>query len=173
MPAIPIIMAITAVAGAASAYQSGRVQKATANYQAKIAEQDASEALRAGAEEEASFRKKARAMQGSNIANLGSAGISLSGSPLLVMAETEHEIEQEAFGIRRGAAFSASRNVAQAGVYRETGKHAYKQGLMGAGGSLMQGAGSLYSMKSPSAYKGSSSVGSAGSGGASQLIGAR
>jgi hypothetical protein len=181
MPAIPAIMAIgkvVAVVGtavsAASAYQQGRYQKAAGKYQAKIAQEDANEALRAGAEEEASFRKKARAQWGSNISNIGTSGISMGGSPLLVMSEVAEETEMEALNVRRGSGLQAGRLMSQSSIYESSGKQAYNQGLMRAGGTLMQGAGEFVSASSkPKAYRGASSAGYAGMGGASQFVSVR
>ncbi len=145
MAATATVMAIgSTLLSAYGTYQQGAYQKGMGEYQAKVAERDAQSTLEAGASQEASFRKKARAQRGSNIVNIAKSGVAMKGSPLLVMTEIARETEDEAYNIRRNAQVTADNYRSQAGAYRLAGSYAYKQGLIGAGATLMQGGSNAY-----------------------------
>ncbi len=155
MAFLPMALMVGGTAlSAASAYQQGRYQNAMSKYQARVSEQDANEQLMAGAEEEASFRKKARAQWGTNIRNIGMSGVTMTGSPLLVMSEIAEETELEANNIRRTGQVQANRSLSNASAYRISGKNAYQQGIMGAGATLMQGGSKVYGMGVKKGYWG-------------------
>lgn len=151
--AIPyIIMAVGAGVSAYGSYSQGRYQKKLGEYQAKTAMTQAKTneqiALQAGASEEASFRKKARAQWGANIVNIAQSGVNMIGSPLMVMAEIAKETELEAWQIRRNAQIKSFSSLYQglvvASETKATGRSGYRQGLFGAAGTLMQGGSDIY-----------------------------
>jgi hypothetical protein len=133
-------------------YQQSRYQSSMAKASAKVAEQqgerNAQLALQEGAQREASLRKKARAQQGTNIKNIAMSGVTMTGSPLLVMTETAKEVEEEAYGIRRSAQISADtaryQGQLSAWGYEQQAQQARTGGYLGTAATLMQGGSSIY-----------------------------
>lgn len=66
----------------------------------KTAEWQASESLRRGARDEARFRLQARQFLESQRAQAGASGLTMSGSPLSILADTGQGIEQDAATMR-------------------------------------------------------------------------
>jgi hypothetical protein len=66
----------------------------------KTSEWQASESLRRGAREEARFRLQARQFAESQRAQFGASGVTMSGSPLSVLADTAQGTEQDAASMR-------------------------------------------------------------------------
>lgn len=148
-------------------YQQGQYQQELGDYESEMAdvnakmvieqsEDEAQRILQQGAQEEAVLMKKYRQERGTNIKNLAMSGITLSGSPLLVMNEIAEETNLQALGIRDTARRSASDilykgKLTAAGILQSgneskiSGKYAYGQGLLGAGATLMQGGSMAYS----------------------------
>ncbi len=166
MSGVEIVYGIVAALGAYGAYQQGEYQKEMGEYQSDIAdinadvvtkqsEKEAQLILQQGAQEEASFRRKARIQRGTNIKNIAMSGMTMTGSPLLVMNEIAEQTELEAYGIKRSAKTAAGNTIYQGKLSalglrqsgseaRSSGSYAYKQGVIGAGSTLMQGASKIY-----------------------------
>jgi len=149
-----IIAAVGAAISAAGAAQQSKYQKSMGEYQSKVSAQNAQQVMDQAAGEEASFRKKARAQWGSNIAGIGASGMRMQGSPLLIMSEFEAETEKEAGNITSGALSRAGDYMTQGSMYGAAGKNAYSQGMMGAGATLLQGASSIYGTGAQKGYWG-------------------
>lgn len=120
--------------GVAGQYQAGQAAEAQAEseqawreYNAKLAEREATEAQEAAAYEEKKFRKggeRLKARQRMLYAKSGVGGL----SPLLVMEETATELEMDALMIRRGGQLGYQRYTAEAGLERMAGKSALLRG---------------------------------------------
>ena len=150
---IPAVMAIVSVAGTAlSAYgqiQQGKAQQKWGSYNAALAERDA-ETARLNAEYEAGVQcKETQKLLGRQRALYGKSGVTLEGSPLLMMAETAAEGELDALMIERGGKTRAQGYRSEAVLSRMKGKAAKRAGYYGAGSTLLTGAARGYS-----AYKG-------------------
>lgn len=93
--------------GAMSSVMAGQAQASALKAEAQIAEQNARtaerqgvEALKAGAREEASFRRRARQFQGAQRAEAAASGAQIAGSPLAALADTSMGIEEDATELR-------------------------------------------------------------------------
>jgi hypothetical protein len=125
-------------------YQSGQAQKGMANYNAKLAENEA-----AAKEQQAHFetlqmsKERDRALA-SQRAALGSSGAMVSeGTPLLLMAEQAGNFELDILMQQRNRALEASALRSQATLDRFAGKQASYAGTMGAFTTVLGGAGSI------------------------------
>jgi len=138
------ISAVTSMAGTAfstySQMQQAREQSKWAEYNAAVAERDA-ETARMNAEYEAGIkRKETEKLLGRQRALYGKAGVTLEGSPLLLMAETAAEGEMDALMIERGGKLQAQRYRSEATLSRMKGSAAQRAGYWGAGSTLLTGA---------------------------------
>jgi hypothetical protein len=132
MAALPFIFAgVSAVGSIMSAnaqVQEGKAQEAAYNYNAQVTTQNAA------TEEEAS-RLKLRKLLGTQAAMYAKAGIDLSsGSPLLMLADTAAQGEQEALSIRY-------KGQNEANLQRFYGQQASKTATAKATGTLVTGLG--------------------------------
>ena len=149
-----------ALFGAYTSMQQGKYQQAVANAQAKQAEYQAQDAISRGREAEQDHRMKVAQLKSKQIAEFAANGVSTSsGSPLNVIGDTAALGETDALRIRRNAYSEASGYYNQAGVYRAAGDNASTQGMYGAAGSLLGGAGKVasqyYQFKRDGALNGS------------------
>ncbi len=135
-PMVAIPMVATVAMGLLSAqaqYQSGRAQQRAYEQRARIDEADAQAARERGILEEGQSRERTKRLLGEQRALYGKAGVALSsGSPLLVLAETAAEGEEEAMAIRAGTNAAYTRGMSQAGLNRFYGRSAYSAGKVGA-----------------------------------------
>ncbi len=127
----PILMGLMlagSTMSAAGTYQSGQAQKEAYEYNANVATEK-------GKYEEEQSRLRLSRLMGTQRALYAKAGVDLSsGSPLLTLAETAYQGEQEAQNIRRGYKSEATIN-------RFYGVQASKAGTMGAISTFTQGLG--------------------------------
>jgi len=135
--------AIASLAGTAvsvvSQAQQGKEQQKWAEYNAAVAERDA-QAAKQNAEYEAGIKRKAtEKLLGRQRALYGKAGVTLEGSPLLLMSETATEGEMDALMIERGGTLQAQRYQTEATLSRMKGASAKKAGYYGAGSTLLTG----------------------------------
>lgn len=120
--------------------EQGRSQKKWGEYNAQVAERDA-ETARMNAEYEAGLkRKESERLLGRQRALYGKAGVTLEGSPLLLMAETAAESEMDALMIERGGKLQAQRYRSEATLSKMKGAAAQRAGYYGAGSTLLTGA---------------------------------
>ena len=115
-----------------------------AEYNAKMAERQGVEALKAGAREEERFRQQARQFQSSQRTTAAASGAQVSGSALSVLADTAMGIEQDADTIRFNTlkdkwGFDVQRTnfTNQANAARASAKNAKTAGWMGGFTSLL------------------------------------
>jgi hypothetical protein len=115
-------------------------------YNAAVARQNAEVARQAAAQEEGEYRKRTRALMGSQIAQFGRAGVTMEGTPLEVLGETAAEAELNAQRLRyRGELeawkYLSSANISSAQAAQEMayGEYAGRAGMLGAGTTLLTG----------------------------------
>jgi len=112
-----VMAGVGALTSGLSAVQEGRAAGVAHEYSARIVE-------RKSAQEEKASREKTRKLLGTQRALFAKAGVDISeGSPLLIMAETAREGEEEALAIRRGGKEEAR-------LERFYGRQAKKAGRM-------------------------------------------
>lgn len=145
-PAMALYVALgaTAVSAASAAYQ-GQQAKKEADYNAAIMEQNAIAAKNKAAYDETMHRERVRKLLSTQKAQLGRSGISLEGSPLLILEETVAQGELDALAIRYGGDIEASRSRSAANLSRMQGKSAITSGYVQAGSTLLSGGSRAYS----------------------------
>ncbi|WP_043588415.1 hypothetical protein [Geminisphaera colitermitum] len=151
MPAVLAVTAVVAsVAGAGvSAYSSIQQGKATErlnNYNAALAQQEASVkerdsriAANAQREQNAALLARQRALYAK------SGVVGTTGTPLLVQSETAATLERSALDIERTGNIEAGRYRQQAVLDRMAGKSARRAGTLNAGATILGGVGSAAS----------------------------
>ena len=142
---LAVAAVVVAAAGAATTaygqYEQGKAQKKWGSYNAALAERDA-ETARKNAEYEAGVqRKETQKLLSRQRALYGKSGVTLEGSPLLLMAETAAEGELDALMIERGGRTRAQGYRSEATLSRMKGSAAKRAGYYGAGSTLLTGAG--------------------------------
>ena len=139
-----IVMAVTAIAGAAMSAQQqrqqGQFQKGVAEYNAQVAENEATETRNKGTEEENKQRRRTAELLSKQRAQLGASGIELgSGSALQLQEDTETLGEVDALRIRSNFSGRAGALDTSAGLTRTKGGFAEEQGRSAATGTLLSG----------------------------------
>lgn len=135
--ALPWIMAAVSVAGTAySAYSSER-----AGDKAKEAEKRsaAMQAMRY-AEQEKLQREKARRLLATQAARVGASGVTLEGSPILNLMQTQEQYEKELANIRLGTQWEISETLRRGKAYDEAGE-------VRAGRTILSGLGELANLE--------------------------
>lgn len=139
------IMAAVAVVSAAftanQQRQQGKFQKGTAEYNARVAENEAEETRRAGVERENIQRRKTAELLSKQRAQLGAANVDLSsGSALQLQEETQALGEADALRIRSNFESRAGALDTGAELTQTQGEFAEASGRNQAVGTLLQGA---------------------------------
>lgn len=147
-----------------SQIEQGKSQQAMANYNAAVQEQQAKQS-------EADARSKANAQRAGNQALMSKqralyakAGVTASGSPLLVQAEQAAVLEMGALDIERTGNVKAAYARSQAELDRMAGKVAKKAGKMQGYSTILMGAGQML-MNLDAISKGGGGSGGGGGGG--------
>lgn len=140
----PAIVAIATVASTAfqvtSQVRQGRFQKATADYNARVADNKAQEVRRASVEEENIKRRETAELLAKQRAQLGAANVELtSGSPLELQQDTVTLGEADALRIRSNFESRALSLGTGADLTRSQGGFAESAGTNLAIGSLFSG----------------------------------
>lgn len=159
---LAVVSAAASVIGTGvSAYgqvQAGQAAKAAGDYNAAVArnnqivaEQQAADAQRRGEVAETEQRRKVRMLAGTQRAALAASGVQLDqGTALDILGDTaamgeldaltiRNNAEREAYGYRvQGVNFGA-----EAGLQTMRGQSAMTSGLIGAGGTVLSGAGNV------------------------------
>ena len=144
MATIAIVSAVIALIGVAAstyaAYEQGETQQKFAKYNAKVAEnQAAGERMRA--EFTANQQREAhRRTIATQRAVYGTSGVEMSGSPLLVIADSARQAELDAQIILAGGEARGIGFEAQAALSRFQGRQASTAGYVNAGSTLLSGA---------------------------------
>ena len=149
LEALAVAAIVTSVAGAGVSaygqYQAGQAQKEMANYNAKLAENEAIAKEQATAAETQRMRsQKERALAAQRAGYAKSGSVITEGTPLLTMAEQAGLMELDILQMQRTGAMSAGASKSEASLSRYSGKQAATGAMLQAGGTLLQGAGSSY-----------------------------
>lgn len=139
----------SAVVAAGGAVYSADATRKTANYNADVGEQNALAEADRAKQEELAHRESVRRIISSQRALYGKSGLSMEGSPLLVMEDTAEQGELDSLAIRYGGDVAAARERSGANLSRMQGRQAMTSGYINAGSTLLAGASSSYK-----AYKG-------------------
>ena len=146
MDPLTIMLIISAIGTALSAvgqYRAGQAQKKATEYNAQVAERQATAATQKAAYEEEMRREKGRKLSASQRAAAGATGITME-SFSDVFAQTALDTELDALAIRYGGDIESSRYKSEATGQRFAGTQAKKAGILSAGATLLTGAGKAY-----------------------------
>lgn len=158
---IPLLIAGTGIAGY-SAYQQGKSAKQQAKadaawqaYNARVSEKEA-EAERKASEQEAIQQKRhGEQLKARQRAMIGASGVTVAGSPLLVLEDTAAQLALEnarirESGLRRVSAYKSQSvlDFSKARTISKSAKGFSRAGTLAAGGSLLQGASGVAYMRS-------------------------
>lgn len=125
--------------------QQGKAAERAANYNAAIAENNATLAKNKALAEETMVRNRTARQVGTAGAAIGASGITVEGTPLDVLAETVQLGELDALTTRWKGTVEASGFKDNAVLERMQGKAAMKNAQWGAAGTLLSGIGSAAS----------------------------
>jgi hypothetical protein len=138
---VPIVLAVAATAASTySAYQSGKMQQRAADTSATLAERDAANQRAAAKIKAENYSEETSRHMATMRARYAASGVTMEGTPLLVMMDTARQVEKDLQRIRWGGEAQANAFEGEAGLQRMMGKQAYQTGIMGAGTSLLTGA---------------------------------
>ena len=140
--AIPMMIAGT-VASAGQQYQQGKEQRKLYKQRAGVALADAAAVAKATKFEAREKRKEGKRFKARQKALFAKSGVRIAETALLVMGETEAEFERDAAFITEGGLVKEQRLRSQAGFERKMGKSAFRAGRLGAGATLLTGAGRI------------------------------
>lgn len=138
------LTAVATVASTAFAVTSqvrqGKFNKGVANYNARVAENEAEETRRASTEAENIQRRKTAELLSKQRAQLGAANVDLSsGSPLQLQEDTETLGEVDALRIRSNFESRAGALQTSAGLTRSQGQFSETAGISQGIGTLLGG----------------------------------
>lgn len=143
---LTLIAIAAAVGGTVMSVQAQRQQtkatKATAKYNAALAQQKADETRKIGALKTEARRKKARQLSASQRAGFGKAGVTLTGTPFTVMTETAKNEALNALLIGRESEISARGLESQSSLYGTQATNIGRAGRLAVGAELFGGVGS-------------------------------
>lgn len=145
--AIPLLAASAAVS-AVGAIRSGNMQKAAADREATLTQQQADVAMRDGLAEDERARVQMRQQLGMQLAASAEAGGGLNSDQL---RQSIYDAEMDSAAIRYGVASKAQALRDQASVTRFQGRQARTAGYLNAAGTLLNAASSAaaYGAKKP------------------------
>jgi hypothetical protein len=143
---LPIALAVAGTAMSAfGQIQQAQRQKAMAEANANLAEQDAAQKQQAAKEEAYKISKERARTLGTQATQYGASGVSLSsGTPLDVLANTAAEYERDITYAGLHGDQARRRGEAEAEIYRFGGEQAATAGWIGAGSTLLTGFGKAY-----------------------------
>lgn len=143
--AVAVISLVGAGISAYGQYSAGESQKEAADYNAKMQDRAAQDALQRGSIEAAQVKDRTRKLIATQIANSGASGFdSSTGTPLDLSVEAKGYGELDALTTINNAQRVASGQKAQAELDRFQGSAASRAGMIGAAGTLISGSSSAY-----------------------------
>lgn len=153
VPLLPYIAAAGAVVGAYASIKSGQAASAAADYNAKIATQNAEAMRQQGIQAQAAQRRDMGLKLGTLAANTGASGVdSTTGSPLDVLSSSIQQGTLDNLNIKYNYQMKAMGYQNSGTLDSAQSKSASTAGYLGAAGSLLGGAvqaGSIYSQQHP------------------------
>lgn len=137
---IAIVTVLAAAASAYATYEQGQTAKKTADYNAKIAAQQAESAQQVARAQANQQREQYRRQIAANRAATGAAGVSTDvGSPLLVEADNVVQAELNARMTEYGGQIRAQGFRSEIPLLKFQGQRAAQAGMLGAGTTLLSG----------------------------------
>lgn len=130
----------SSVVSAGGAVYSGQMQKQAADYNAQVSNVNALMAENKAKADEQAHRAMVAKILSSQKALYGKSGLSMEGSPLLVMEDTAIQGELDALTIRYGGDVAAAQARSQANIQRMQGSAARTASYITAGSTLLSGA---------------------------------
>jgi hypothetical protein len=125
-------------------YEAGQSAKATANYNAKLAENEAIAKEQQARVESQQMQKNKERLLASQRAGFAKGGAVITeGTPLLLMAEQAGTAELDILNQQRNRAMEATSLRSEATISKFSGKQAARAGNIGAAGTVIGGAGSI------------------------------
>lgn len=116
-----------------------RQQQQIAEYNAKLAENEAIIAARAKVDEEERLRKQSERLAGTQRVTTAASGIEMSGSPLQALADTYFSMEKDALRIQYASDIEQTQKQSEATMARLEGKARSAASRSQAYSSLIQG----------------------------------
>lgn len=145
-PALPFIaLAATTIGTGVSMVGSimkGKREADAAKAQAKLSDYQAEAEIKRGDAEERDMRRRASQLVGKQRAAYAAAGVRLTGSPLLVMAETLQDSEKDILSLQKETDAKALSYKIQSSIFQDTASTAKTSSYFGAGTTLLTGIGS-------------------------------
>ena len=143
-----VVGAVAVVAGTGLAaygqYEAGQQAKATANYNAKLAENEAKAKEQQAHVESQQMQKQKERLIASQRAGFAKGGAVITeGTPLLLMAEQAGEAELDILQNQRNRAMEATALKSEASLQKYQGKQAARAANIGAIGTVIGGVGGL------------------------------
>ena len=138
-----VLIALAAAAAAGTAY-SADASRRSANISADIAADDARAAQMKARFEEDAHRQRVKKIISSQRALYGASGVSMEGSPLLVMEDTAAQGELDALAIRYGGEIESARKRSESSLLKMRARDIQTAGYISTGSSLLSGASSAY-----------------------------
>ena len=131
-----------------SSVLGGNAAKSANDYNARVAEIQAQDALQRGKEDEALYRLGVKSLMGSQTADFAGQNVDVtSGTAVDVRADTAYLGELDAQTIRRNAQREAWGYSVQAQQSRQAGRQAQRSGYFDAAASVLGGSASLLQAK--------------------------
>lgn len=148
-PAIAAVSASTWAATAAVVSAVGMISqaqsaKSAANYNAAVAERNATVSRQQAAANEAAQRRENYRAMGRIRAGYGAAGVTPEGSPLDILESSAAEAELDALNTRYKGELTAIGYQDEATLQRSRASSAMTAGVLNAGSALLSGAGKSY-----------------------------
>lgn len=148
MSFVAVAVGASAVVSAAGAIYAGKQQKAAADYNAKVQQQQAQLEAQEGKERVARMRKDAKKFQARALAVRAAQGIDVSaGSSLMLEAENAETLELQALEAARASDITQRKLIQGAKITRMQGKAQQKASFFQAGASLLSGAADIATIK--------------------------
>lgn len=136
---------VSAAVSATAAIQQGQAQKNAAEYNAKVQEQAAHDALQRGSDEAAANQDRTRRLIATQRAGFGASGLDISsGSPLDILTETAGLGKLDSLRLINNAQREGQGLMAQSEITKYQGDQAQTAGYMNAAATILGSASNGY-----------------------------
>jgi len=140
-PATAVAAIASAVVGAVDGARKGAADRNSAEFQARLLEQDAERQKQAGVADATALRRRGSQLSARQRAALAGSGLALSGTPLLVQSDIAADTERQVSRALAGADTTAARKRQEAALQRLRGANRRDTSFFRAGKSLLSGTG--------------------------------
>lgn len=138
----------TTIAGTAmqayGQYREGKSQEAMHEYNAQVQANQAKQEEWAAAYDADMLRERGRKFRATQRTKYAASGVTMEGSPLLVLEDTARQIGRDVVMTRYGGQRRAGYYRSQSGLSLFKGREAMQAGRIGAGKSLLSGASTAF-----------------------------